>query len=168
MIVSWKFMHISWNLMVISWEFMMISWSFSKTHDEWVKSAELSWWFHEVLWKPMIKCWNVVLVSLISNENSNGNHGCPLFSMHIQWRSVDSRWLALSFPLEDHGCSSIFYGIQQASTGNQFMGPRGSQGAPGSWRGFLSEPRPHSVLLRFMKPFELVVCVWSSRNFNGF
>ena len=67
---------------------------------------------------------------------------------------MDSGRLAVNFPLETHGCSSIFYGIQEVSTGNQVVGPLRPQGGPGRWRRFLSEPRPQAVLLRIMKAFD--------------
>ena len=54
--------------------------------------------------------------------------------------------------------STKFGGIPWKSHPTPRVPPKGFPGAPGGWGSFLSELRPHAVLLRFIKAFVLLAC----------
>ena len=129
---------ISSNLMKLSFMLMIIPWDFIKFDEIIMEVNDNFIELHEYLMKP---------------------HG-DLMKMGDDFKIFHGKpwWIDES--------SSILYGVQQVSTGNQLVGFLRSQGAPGSWPRFLSEPGPQAVLLRICKVSEQVACVWFSFNFH--
>ena len=116
----------------------------------------LSWYSSEV--------WRDLMIFLSTSL------GCQFNTIEFQWKLLQFDESELDFEgisMKFREVSVKFEEVPWKFHRTPRVPPERSPGAPGSWGSFLSEPGPHAVLLRFIKPFELLARRWFSSNFHA-